>query len=158
MVLLWVEVVHILRTRIPDPYLPDHWRAAHISVTSGPLFEGLFCNVINKMRPMHPIYYIWLYNDIGLSRDLGIVGTTMAAIWIWSSRVLLKCIIGFVDPEKFGLPKHISDWSRNWSHELVLAYGYAAFLAPLCHLAAELFKCRLFRRRRRQTLRGGGGG
>ena len=24
------------------------------------------------------------------------------------------------------------------------------FLAPLCHLAAELFKCRLVRRRRRQ--------
>ena len=34
------------------------------------------------------------------------------------------------------------------------------FLAPLCHLAAELFKCRLVhrRRRRRQLLRGGGGG
>ena len=30
------------------------------------------------------------------------------------------------------------------------------FLAPLCHLAAELFKCRLVRRR--QLSRGGGGG
>ena len=30
------------------------------------------------------------------------------------------------------------------------------FLTPLCHLAAELFKCRLVRRRR-QLLRGGGG-
>ena len=29
------------------------------------------------------------------------------------------------------------------------------FLAPLCHLAAELFKCRLIRRRQ---LSGGGGG
>ena len=27
------------------------------------------------------------------------------------------------------------------------------FLAPLCHLAAELFKCRLIRRRRRRRRR-----
>ena len=27
------------------------------------------------------------------------------------------------------------------------------FLAPLCHLAAELFKCRLVRRRRRRRRR-----
>ena len=33
---------------------------------------------------------------------------------------------------------------------LIYTLSIYTFLAPLCHLAAELFKCRLVRRRRRR--------
>ena len=36
---------------------------------------------------------------------------------------------------------------------IFLLFGLCHFLAPLCHLAAELFKCRLVRRRRRRRRR-----
>ena len=37
--------------------------------------------------------------------------------------------------------------------QLDLMLIFDNFLAPLCHLAAELFKCRLVRRRRRRHRR-----
>ena len=59
---------------------------------------------------------------------------------------------------------HVVTCGYMWLHVVTRAYSgcmwLKVFLAPMCLLAAELFKCRLVRRlrRRRQLLRGGGVG
>ena len=82
-----------------------------------------------------------------------ICGTSVNVNYIYC----LITLATLVEHPKLGLIWFMNQhWNLLWStldnnpNPSRFSHIYTSFLAPLCHLAAELFKCRLVRRRRRQ--------
>ena len=77
-------------------------------------------------------------------------------VWWWDNYIIMYFIWSRFDSHKVALVHHDVSMHVICHHESwmnickIYLIVQPTFLAPLCHLAAELFKCRLVRRRRRR--------